>query len=129
MNYSKVFLCVLLTLATMGCNEGGVSGYATGPGTFEGYVDGSPQGSGGTGPALTKGLNFVSIKPGTFLMGSPTYVPGLNFDAADETQHSVTLAHGFEMQATDVTQSQWVAVMGSNPSYFAGSKYCPKTFV
>jgi len=36
----------------------------------------------------------------------------------DERQHNVTLTKGFHMQTTEVTQGQWRAVMGNNPSYF-----------
>lgn len=33
-----------------------------------------------------------------------------------ETQHSVTLTKGFWMAKTEVTQAQWISVMGNNPS-------------
>ena len=36
----------------------------------------------------------------------------------DETQHHVTFSHPFLMSATEVTQEQWVRIMGSNPSKF-----------
>jgi len=61
------------------------------------------------------GMTFVFIKPGTFMMGSPSGETG-RFD--NETQHQVTLTRGFYMQTTEVTQGQWQAAMGSNPSYF-----------
>ena len=60
---------------------------------------------------------FVKITPGTFMMGSPLDEPG-RFN--DEIQHEVTLTEGFEMQTTPVTQAQYEAVMGSNPSRFDG---------
>ena len=60
---------------------------------------------------------FVKVKAGTFLMGSP-----LSEDnrSSDETQHAVTISRSFEICATQVTQKQWAAVMGSNPSPFKG---------
>ncbi|MFC1811454.1 formylglycine-generating enzyme family protein [Thermodesulfobacteriota bacterium] len=61
------------------------------------------------------GMEFVYIKPGTFMMGSPLDEPGRNWN---EKQHRVTLTKGFYMQTTEVTQGQWQAVMGGNPSYF-----------
>ncbi|VVS94129.1 bifunctional serine/threonine-protein kinase/formylglycine-generating enzyme family protein [Desulfoluna spongiiphila] len=61
------------------------------------------------------GMEFVYIKPGTFLMGSPL---GESGRSNDETQHRVTLSTGYYLQATEVTQGQWKAVMGSNPSRF-----------
>lgn len=61
-------------------------------------------------------LDFVLIQPGTFQMG----------DAHDGPVHSVTLTRGFWMQKTEVTQAQWVAVMGSDPSHFkACGSACP----
>ncbi len=61
------------------------------------------------------GMEFVYIPPGTFMMGSPENGPGRD---RDEKQHRVTLTKGFYMQTTEVTQGQWKAVMGNNPSYF-----------
>jgi len=61
------------------------------------------------------GMEFVYITPGKFMMGSPPDEPGRH---KDEKHHQVTLTKGFYMQTTEVTQGQWKAVMGSNPSYF-----------
>ena len=61
------------------------------------------------------GMRFVYIPPGTFIMGSPPGEPGRN---NDETRHQVTLTKGFYIQAREVTQKQWKAVMGKNPSLF-----------
>ena len=61
------------------------------------------------------GMSFVGIAPGHFKMG-------------DDSFHEVTLTHGFEMQTTDVTQEQWVQVMGTNPSGFKSRENCPQTF-
>jgi len=61
------------------------------------------------------GMQFVYIQPGTFMMGSPPSEPGRD---SDERQHRVTLTKGFYMQTTEVTQGQWRAVMGNNPSNF-----------
>ena len=48
-------------------------------------------------------------------MGSPPDEPE-RFN--NETQHKVTLTNGYYMQTTEVTQGQWRAVMGNNPSGF-----------
>jgi len=61
------------------------------------------------------GMKFVRIPPGTFGIGSPSNEPGRN---NNEKQHQVTLTKGFYMQTTEVTQSQWKAVVGNNPSKF-----------
>lgn len=55
--------------------------------------------------------------PGSFLMGSPEDEEGRN---SNEDQVHVTLTKGFWMGQTQVTQSQWQAVMGNNPSAFKG---------
>jgi uncharacterized repeat protein (TIGR02543 family) len=59
-------------------------------------------------------IEMVSIPAGTFTMGSPTTEADRG---GDETQHSVTLT-GFYMGKYQVTQEQYQAVIGSNPSNF-----------
>ena len=63
-------------------------------------------------------MTFVWCPPGTFLMGSPASEAERS---DDETQHRVTLAKGFWLGATPVTQAQWQAILGSNPSRFKGA--------
>ena len=38
----------------------------------------------------------------------------------DETPHQVTLTQPFELSVYEVTQEQYEAVMGTNPSHFKG---------
>ena len=65
---------------------------------------------------------YLRIAPGTFLMGSPTSEDGRD----DESQHSVAITRAYCMKATEVTQGEWQAVMGSNPSSFTScGKNCP----
>jgi formylglycine-generating enzyme required for sulfatase activity len=59
-------------------------------------------------PGLDLGL--VRISPGTFMMGEP----------GTASAHSVTLTKPYWLGATEVTQGQWKAVMGNNPSVFKG---------
>ncbi len=61
------------------------------------------------------GLDLVWVAPGSFLMGSTS---GGDDDERPLTQ--ATLSRGFWLGKTEVTQAQWVAVMGSNPSTFQG---------
>jgi formylglycine-generating enzyme required for sulfatase activity len=61
------------------------------------------------------GMEFVWIPPGTFWMGSPEDEPG-RWD--DEKRHEVTLTRGYWLQTTPVTQRQYEAVTGENPSHF-----------
>jgi uncharacterized protein (TIGR02996 family) len=69
------------------------------------------------GPRWTNslGMHLVWVPPGIFLMGSPPQEPGRQ---DDEVQHQVTLTQGFYMAVHPVTQAQWQAVMGANPSCF-----------
>jgi formylglycine-generating enzyme required for sulfatase activity len=69
------------------------------------------------------GLRFISIQPGSFVMGTPSDHPDGN-----ETQHLVTLTRPIEIQATDITQAQYTRIMGVNPSIFQTSQACPKSF-
>jgi uncharacterized protein (TIGR02996 family) len=69
--------------------------------------------------ALPGGLEmaFHFVPPGTFLMGSPEGEAGRS---EDETPHAVTLTAGFWLGVVPVTQAQWRAVMGTDPSHFKG---------
>jgi formylglycine-generating enzyme required for sulfatase activity len=60
-------------------------------------------------------MTFVRIGPGTFMMGSPDDEKGRD---PGERLHSVRITKGFYMQTTEVTQGQWMSVMGNNPSAF-----------
>ncbi len=62
-------------------------------------------------------LEMKQIKAGSFLMGSPEDERG-RYD--DEVQHRVTLMRDYWLGTCEVTQAQWKAVMGSNPSEFKG---------
>jgi formylglycine-generating enzyme required for sulfatase activity/predicted DNA-binding WGR domain protein len=59
-------------------------------------------------------LEMILIPAGNFKMGSPASEKG-RYD--NETQHEVTLTKPFYMGKYEVTQEQWEAVMGKNPSY------------
>jgi formylglycine-generating enzyme required for sulfatase activity len=59
-------------------------------------------------------IEMLQIQGGTFTMGSPENETGRY---PNETQHQVTLT-GFYMSKYLVTQAQYEAVMGNNPSYF-----------
>jgi formylglycine-generating enzyme required for sulfatase activity len=69
---------------------------------------------------------FVMVPAGTFIMGSPEDEPGRD---TDERQHPVTLTRDFYLQATEVTQAQWQAVMGNPGSTVEQSSSYPVTDV
>lgn len=66
---------------------------------------------------------FVEVAAGTFDMGSPPTEVGR---LQDEEQRAVTLTRAFCLQATEVTRSDFAALMGSDPSTSApGCTTCP----
>ncbi|NLN93115.1 MAG: formylglycine-generating enzyme family protein [Candidatus Hydrogenedens sp.] len=66
-------------------------------------------------------LELVWIPAGTFLMGRPSGIGRGN----EYPQHEVTIQQGFWLGKCPVTQAQWKAVMGDNPSYFKGNDCLP----
>ena len=67
------------------------------------------------------GMEFVGIPPGEFLMGSTS-----RHTANDERSVTrVRISKGFYLGKYEVTQAEWQAVMGSNPSRFSGCGRCP----
>lgn len=62
-------------------------------------------------------MPFCWCPPGEFLMGSPEAEEDRD---DDENQVHVILTKGFWMAKTPVTQKQWNAIMGNNPSHFKG---------
>jgi formylglycine-generating enzyme required for sulfatase activity len=65
------------------------------------------------------GMEFVRIPAGTFQMGSN--------DGSDDERpvHQVTISQPFDLGKYPVTQAQWEAVMGDNPSAFTGDPTRP----
>jgi len=61
------------------------------------------------------GMRFVLVQVGTFRMGSPA---SEKFRSSDETRHKVVIKKPFYLQTCEVTQGQWVEIMGENPSGF-----------
>ena len=70
---------------------------------------------------LGKNLNLelVLIPSGKFTMGSPEDEKGRS---NNETLHEVTLSKSFYLGKYEVTQEQWEALMGNNPSTNKGAK-------
>jgi formylglycine-generating enzyme required for sulfatase activity len=66
----------------------------------------------------TLGIRFVRIERGEFDMGSPA----AEHRRDDEAIHHVKITKPFMMATTTVTQAQWKAVMGKNPSHFQGDE-------
>lgn len=64
-------------------------------------------------------FTMMPVEGGTFMMGA-TDEQGSDGSEREKPVHQVTLGTYFIGQ-TEVTQALWIAVMGSNPSHFAGS--------
>lgn len=69
---------------------------------------------------LTGPQDLVWISPGSFFMGSPSTEVGRGSDEGPQTL--VTLSRGFFMGKREVTQGEYVALMGTNPSEFPDLK-------
>lgn len=65
-------------------------------------------------------LDMVWIRPGEFVMGSPDNESGRMADR-EGPQTRVRISQGYWLGKYPVTQGQWQALMGNNPSHFKGS--------
>ena len=61
------------------------------------------------------GMTFVRVDSGVFEMGSPLDEPHRE---AQEVPHRVELTRAFFLGRFEVTQGQWLTVMGDNPSRY-----------
>jgi len=79
----------------------------------DGHTAGPPCNGCPAGIVVPRG--WICAPSGTFLMGSPATEAGRG---DNETQHEVTLTYPFLVQAMEVTQTQWQALLGRTPSDF-----------
>jgi formylglycine-generating enzyme required for sulfatase activity len=88
----------------------------------------------GEAKELAPGMVFHWCPPGTFTMGSSESELGIfEFHPSDEDQVKVRLSKGFWLGETEVTQGQWLKLMGTSPwkedsSLKEGSSY-PATYI
>ncbi|HEX8198276.1 MAG TPA: SUMF1/EgtB/PvdO family nonheme iron enzyme [Pyrinomonadaceae bacterium] len=69
-------------------------------------------------------MSFAYVPAGSFKMGST------KGEDDEKPVHIVTISQGFWIGQTEVTQGQWKAVMGNNPSYFSNcGDNCPVEMV
>ena len=72
-----------------------------------------------TSPVVNSiGMEFVAIPAAELRMGTDE-IPAL------QPSHKVTISQPFYMGKYEVTQAQWVAIMGKNPSRFTGDPHLP----
>ena len=65
-------------------------------------------------------MEMLLVPPGTFQMGCIMGSNQYGCDSWEQPFHQVTLTNAFYLGRYEVTQAQWQATMGSNPSYFRG---------
>jgi len=72
-------------------------------------------------------IKMTLISPGTFIMGSPKDEIGRKYMDSDQKQ--VTITRPFYLGIYEVTQSQWKAIMGTNPTSYTFQSNWPVTSV
>jgi formylglycine-generating enzyme required for sulfatase activity len=65
-------------------------------------------------------VEMLLVPPGTFQMGCIMGSDQYGCSSQEQPLHQVTLTNAFYLGRYEVTQAQWVAKMGSNPSNFQG---------
>ena len=73
-------------------------------------------------------IEMLLVPGGTFTMGCSASTQYSCYSDESPT-HQVTLTQAFYMGRYEVTQAQWTAKMGSNPSYFGGQPNNPVELV
>ena len=63
------------------------------------------------------GIECVYVKAGTFRMGSAESGPN-----DEKPVHQVKISHGYWMGTCEITQAQWRALMGTDPSKYKGDE-------
>ena len=66
------------------------------------------------------GMEFASVAAGQFPMGCSEGAKPVECSADEKPRHVVQITKAFEIGKTEVTQRQWQAVMGSDPSRYKG---------
>ena len=64
-------------------------------------------------------FKMIRVEAGTFRMGSTSG------DSDEQPVHNVTISKDYYIGETEVTQELWMAVMGTNPSYFTSDSQLP----
>ncbi len=93
-----------------------------------------PQDSPEVTPEIIQGIKMVSIQAGSFMMGhvyrhDPAIPDNVDRYFPDEQPVHKVILNAFQIGATEITQGQYRAVTGSNPSTFAGDDNLPVTNV
>ncbi len=73
----------------------------------------------------SSGIEMLLVPPGTFQMGCIMGSDSYGCYSWEQPVHTVTLTNAYYLGRYEVTQAQWQAKMGSNPSYFQGQPDSP----
>ena len=73
----------------------------------------------------SSGIEMLLVPPGTFQMGCIMGSDSYGCYSWEQPVHTVTLTNAYYLGRYEVTQAQWQAQMGSNPSYFQGQADSP----
>jgi len=98
----------------MACAQPGTVNFISNIATFS-FTYEVKQGPGDFEEKTFDGIDFIYLPPGTFTMGSES---GPHYT---KPAHTVTLTKGFWMSKYEITQAQYEAVTGENPSEFIGA--------
>lgn len=71
-------------------------------------------------PINAEKIAFVFVPPNSFTMGGEALHPG--YEDGEGPTRIVEIGMGFYMSKYEISQSQWKAVMGYNPSKFVGDR-------
>ena len=71
------------------------------------------------------GMQFVSVPAGQFPLGCSEGAKPVECSADEKPRHTVQITRAFEIAKTVVTQKQWHAAMGSDPSRYKGDTTFP----
>ncbi|MEI7878795.1 MAG: formylglycine-generating enzyme family protein, partial [Planctomycetota bacterium] len=73
----------------------------------------------------SSGIEMLLVPPSTFDMGCIMGSDSYGCSGRELPVHTVTLTNAYYLGRYEVTQAQWQAKMGSNPSYFTGQADSP----
>ena len=104
---------LLWVLLAWGCDDGDGGGSDMGPPMSDAGADMSAEPTSTCPDTLPEG--WACAPAGTFMMGAIDDDPS---KGDDETRHEVTLTRAMLVKTTEVSQSEWMALMGNNPAWF-----------
>jgi len=108
-------------IATVNAQTGVVTGVSAGTATIRATAadgNGVSADKSITVTSPVSGPEMVSVQGGTFTMGA-TAEQGSDADSDELPVHQVTVS-SFSIGKYQLTQKEWIAIMGNNPSYFKG---------